>query len=942
MRQRSLIYIGTLLTGMTGLIYQVVWQKYLTFVVGSETRSVALVVAVFLAGLAAGYRFWGAFSERLKDRRRLLRVYGIIELSIGVYAGLFPFYIQLIRSISHHAPPWLATDVLITLLTILGPTFLMGATIPLLVSVVPESAKEVHLCHARIYGINTLGACLGAFGASFVLIPRIGLPGALWLGCLTNVAVGAVFFFNKLEGSITEKEPIQPIPNRFPVRALYVYTLITGAVTLSLEVLIVRVLGLTIGPGPHNFAIVVGVFVFGLALGSLLITERMLSVKLLLRAAVFLTAYLAVVYFTVPYWPYWLNNVRVLLVSIPVNYFVYLALVTGFLLLVLLPFLIPLGFMLPLVYGLIPKDTENYGKQCGRLYFFNTLGTATGAILLAHLLLYFVDMDVVFKINVALIAALSAYLLRCEKRTKTATAVALIGVVLLLSPAWNRDSHYQGLYRYQELNDFNFTGVFQTPSVAPPGILYFADGPDATVTVTEYVLGTGPGIAAPRLDQGLSRALIINGKGDGTTVEDYSVITLAGLLPYLYAPDRGDLRAAVIGLGTGITAAVLAGAEDVAQVTVAEISSSLVEAEPNFAEDNYELSNNPKVEILALDGFKYFTRQRTDLDIVVSATSPPWVTGVENLFTPEFYRLAHDAMTDQGVFLQWFPLYTMDATLFRTIVGNLGGVFPYLQLYIIGRTEMGILAAKRPFETGPFERRFNEPFIREVGGKMQLDSIDSLALIKIFDTPALRFIADEGERLTHTMSRPGLSYAADLVRFHRLSLDWGEFIDPRVRRMTSYSEAKQQAFLRLIADYPGGRACPQPHGQGLFCDQFNSLMQSYRTFNTRSGELSVAALVRGYDALREAGVHPPDPEFLSQSSGVVLRAYPPGAPATSEVIELIVLGYVKDGLWDEALRDVERFAEGRLIDQAIRDKLVRDINGGRGDYSAFARRLRSR
>jgi spermidine synthase len=942
MRQRSLIYIGTLLTGMTGLVYQVVWQKYLTFVVGSETRSVALVVAVFLAGLAAGYRYWGAFSERLKDRRRLLRVYGLVELGIGVYAGLFPFYIQLIRSLSHHAPPWLLTDIVIALVTILAPTFLMGATIPLLVSVVPEKSDEVHLCHARIYGVNTLGACLGAFGSSFVLIPRFGLPGTLWLACLTNIVVGTVFVLNRLDGSITEKEPIEPIRNRFPVRSLYVYTLITGTITLSLEVLIIRLLDLAIGPGPHNFAIVVGVFVFGLALGSLLITERMLSVKLLLRAAVFLTVYLALLYFTVPYWPYWLNNVRVLLVSIPINYFVYMASTTGFLLLILLPFLIPLGFMLPLVYGLIPKDTEDYGKQCGRLYFFNTLGTATGAIVLAHLLLYFVDMDTVFKINVALVAALAAYLLRCEKRFKTATVMVLIGAGLLVGPGWNRASHYQGLYRYPELNNFNFTGIFRTPNVAPSGILYFNDGPDATVTVTEYALGSGPGIPTPLVDQGLSRALIINGKGDGTTVEDYSTITLAALLPYFHAPDRGGLNAAVIGLGTGITGAVLAGGEDVARVTVAEISSSLVEAEPNFAPDNYELSKNPKVEILALDGFKYFTRRRTDLDIVVSATSPPWVTGVENLFTPEFYHLAHDAMKDDGVFLQWFPLYTMDATLFRTIVANLGDAFPHLQLYIIGRTEMAILAGNQPFSRDALERRFSEPFIREVTGKMQLDAIDLLALIKIFDTPALRLLADDSETLTHTMSRPGLSYAADRVRFYRRSLNWGDFIDPRLRRMTSYSEAKQQAFQRLIASYPNGRACPQPHGQGLFCDQFNSLMQNYRTFNTRTGELSVTAIVRAYEALREAGIQPPDPEFLSQSTGVVLRAYPPGAPATREVIDLIVLAYVKDGLWDEALSDVDRFAQGRLIDQAVRDKLISDISGGRGAYSVFASRLRSR
>ena len=93
-RYRSVIYLGTVLTGMTGLIYQVVWQKYLSFLVGSETRSVSLVVAIFLIGLAAGYRFWGRFSETAKDRGKLLRLYGLIEAGIGAYAALFPFYLK--------------------------------------------------------------------------------------------------------------------------------------------------------------------------------------------------------------------------------------------------------------------------------------------------------------------------------------------------------------------------------------------------------------------------------------------------------------------------------------------------------------------------------------------------------------------------------------------------------------------------------------------------------------------------------------------------------------------------------------------------------------------------------------------------------------------------------------------------------------------------------
>ena len=100
---------------------------------------------------------------------------------------------------------------------------------------------------------------LGAFTASFVLIPRLGLVGSLILASTLNLIVGTTFVLNRLRHTIHHKEPIEEIPNRFGVGALYLYTLVSGTVTLSLEVLFVRVLNLTIGAGPHNFAVIVGV-----------------------------------------------------------------------------------------------------------------------------------------------------------------------------------------------------------------------------------------------------------------------------------------------------------------------------------------------------------------------------------------------------------------------------------------------------------------------------------------------------------------------------------------------------------------------------------------------------------------------------------------------------------------------------------------------------------
>jgi spermidine synthase len=596
LRYRNVIYAGTVFTGLTGLIYQVVWQKYLSSLVGSEARSVALVVAVFLGGLAAGYRFWGKRTEQATSRRGLLRVYGLIEIGIGLYAVLFPLYLRVLTTIGHHAPSWLLTDLLLAAATLLLPTFLMGATIPLLVSVVPRDAAEVHVCHAKIYGINTLGACLGAFGASLVLIPHLGLGRTLMLAGAVNLVVGIVFVFNPLRHSVAKEGPVEAIAHRFPLAAVYAFTLVTGAVTLSLEVLLVRVLGLTVGTGPHNFAIVIGVFVFGLAVGSLMMTTRRLSIAFLFRAITVLGLYLMLLYLSVPYWPYWLSNARMLLQPLPINHTVYLLVTAGFLLLILLPFLIPLGAMLPLVYALIPKGSADYGRQCGRVYFYNTLGTALGAVCFSYLLLYFLDLDQVFKLNVLLLLALAVYLLTRERRRIHAAILGLLALGFVFFPGWDRASHYVGLFMETQLQPFHFQGVFQKPQLISD-IALFEDGPDSTLTVTESSHQL-PGVMDPLH----SRSLVINGKHDGDTLSDYSTITLAAMLPYFHAADRTDLRAAVVGLGTGVTAGVLGVAQDVEHVTAVEISSTLVDAISFFDPSNRGLPTNPKVEILAADG----------------------------------------------------------------------------------------------------------------------------------------------------------------------------------------------------------------------------------------------------------------------------------------------------------------------------------------------------
>ena len=290
--KNSKIYlIATFLTGATGLVYQVLWQRYLQNLLGSEARSTTIIVALFLLGLASGYYFWGRYSERISDRGKLLRHYGVIEFFIGVLGALFPFAFKLITDIYLLLPDLLLFDILTCLVLIFPPTFLMGATIPLLTKILPEKAEDINFMHAKIYGLNTLGAFIGVLAGAFYLIFSYGLLNCSLIVGSINIILSFLFYFNGLKGSVNSKDELTDITHPFGEEFIYLLVFITGMVTISLEILWIRVWALTIGSSFVVFPMVLAIFVLGLGYGSLTL-KKITSYKLfkeLILATLFLS-----------------------------------------------------------------------------------------------------------------------------------------------------------------------------------------------------------------------------------------------------------------------------------------------------------------------------------------------------------------------------------------------------------------------------------------------------------------------------------------------------------------------------------------------------------------------------------------------------------------------------------------------------------------------------
>src|SRR5262245_25141979 len=155
-------------SGATALVYEVLWSKYLTLMLGSTVQAQTVVLAVFMGGLAIGNRLFGKHSAATSEP---LRGYAILELIIGAYGFFFPRIFKVadaafitIGSAVVDAPVLpLLVKLLVCTLLLLGPTILMGGTLPLLAAWIQrQSGFDAASRVGIFYAVNSLGAVLGA------------------------------------------------------------------------------------------------------------------------------------------------------------------------------------------------------------------------------------------------------------------------------------------------------------------------------------------------------------------------------------------------------------------------------------------------------------------------------------------------------------------------------------------------------------------------------------------------------------------------------------------------------------------------------------------------------------------------------------------------------------------------------------------------------------
>jgi len=689
-----------LISGFTGLAYEVCWVRLFTLAFGVEVISISAVVSAFFLGLACGAFFGGRIADRVG---RPIRLYGMLELGIGVVALALP---PALRIASDAVEPFLLAapepGVLAGILRfvpafllLLVPTTLMGATLPLVARAVARRNPEIAEGTGALYALNTLGATAGAFLAGFVLLPRLGTLGTTYLAAGLNLTLGVVLVLLPDRGAPpAEHAPIAPEPaERAPGRILLALLLfafgISGFATMAYQVLWTRAFAQVFQNSIYSFATILTAYLAGIGAGSLylsLLARRIRRPAFWFGVAQAGVAIAAIASLRIlrarfdspalpapppPAW-HW----------IPIEEFLFTLGVLA------VPTLL-MGAAFPLVVKALTPGPERVGRRVGALYGVNTIGGVLGPLAAVYLLLPQLETRTAL-LAVALAHAAAAILVVLVSPRPWAVvrlgAAASIGLVVALVAAhaprdlrtWRSPGSDDRLVDYREAPDGNLS-VVQSPQ-----------GDLRLQWNRAYSLGGSQGILVERRQ---------------------------GHLPLLLHPD--PKRVLLLGLGTGDTAGAV-GVHPGVEVDCLEILPGVIEMARLFRDSNYAVLDNPQVTVRAGDGRIFVRRSHRAWDVIIGDLYLPRRQGVGYLYTLEQFEAVRAKLAPGGWFVQWLPLHQLGEQDLATIARTFLEVFPDAKLwtaYLQAFFPVAALAGSNGaavFSLDALDRRLHDPSLLAV------------------------------------------------------------------------------------------------------------------------------------------------------------------------------------------------------------------------------------
>ncbi|MGR9054230.1 MAG: fused MFS/spermidine synthase, partial [Gammaproteobacteria bacterium] len=395
--QPLLLTLLFFLSGMAALIYEVLWLKELGLLFGNTSQAAAATLAAFFLGMAAGGAFWGRRDE---GRANPLRLYGWLELGVAACAAgyflllkLYGWLYPLLFACCSGSPAlFVAVKFALSLLVLFPPAFFIGGTLPVMSHFVAPKGRGLGRKVAWLYTVNTCGAVLGTLLAGFCLPPWLGYRTSYLVAITVSVVLAAIAWRMKDNERDEREERSRPDRRRvFTPMPLAAVAFVSGASMLALQVLWVRMFAQVLQNSVYTFALVLAVFLVGLAMGGwgarLLMHSRVGPEKSmfgLIVAGGFAVSVSPFVFYALTDGLHYIGSAS--------GWWGYLSEIFLAAVVVMGPSLILLGAVFPLLVRLAERSGADSGRIVGNLLGVNTIGAVAGALAAGFVVLEYLGM----------------------------------------------------------------------------------------------------------------------------------------------------------------------------------------------------------------------------------------------------------------------------------------------------------------------------------------------------------------------------------------------------------------------------------------------------------------------------------------------------------------------------------------------------------------------
>ncbi len=765
-----------LVSGATGLIYEVTWMRSLGTVFGNTVFAASTVLTAFMLGLAIGSWLLGRHADHLAQP---VRLYAWLELGVGVYAFAFPtilvavdrFYLWFYQAYEPGFYVLTLVRFIVSLLILLVPTVLMGGTLPVLSGLWAASTTKEALKAKTgkgvglLYAVNTFGAVAGCFLAGYYLIRLLGVNSSIYATAAVNVGIGLVAWLISIrtkgrpvvsghakrekrgraalkEKVVREQEPASLYSERVRIVALG-GVFAAGFCAMAMEVLWTRVLVFVLETSAYAFACMLTCFILGIALGSLfssvVLVPRLKDPVFGFGVIEFLLA-LSILGSIKMLGSLWAVDVFVL--ERVVNWHISFGTDTlvhfiDTLTVIFIPTLL-MGMVFPIAVRICAPVWETVGRRVGQVYAFNTIGCVLGSSAAGFLMIPLLGLRNSFLVVVGTLFGLAVLLIALShtRRVALALAGAIVSLVLVAaSAAWIPQDVF-----LQTMNTYHH----------PSKIVFIDDGVTGTVTVHDVPDG--------------DRLIAV----DGVDVAGMDLMLRTTQKLQAYAPlfvHENPQDVVQIGYGSGETCGI--GLDfGVAHYTIVDICPGVFEAGAFFEEINRRSYANPKLRKIIMDGKNFIKMTEEKFDIIMNDSTYPGTTGSSALYTYDHFKACRDKLKANGVLSCWVPL-DLRPEDFRIIMRSFQAAMPHSSLWVVNNCVNKHAVLLGTIE--PMQLDFRR--IKAVAERPDIaKDLEQINVYSVYDFLDCLLVGEEelrrlgGDGPVHTDDRPYLEFGAAIKR----------------------------------------------------------------------------------------------------------------------------------------------------------------------------------